>query len=147
MTFHPWRYLRDRPAITFGFADLQGADACNFPDLDVVLLHEKLKTIPRGQARRRSSLAHEIGHRELGHTHCEDRRGASRQCRDAEAYGARLLITLENLIEVLRWTTDRDEAADELWVDRLMLDARLTRLHPAERGSLQQAIRTKGEVA
>lgn len=93
------------------------------------------------QVERRCALAHELGHRTLGHAGCEPwhpdaGRQRARMERNADAWAARKLIALEALCDAGRWTYDRDEAADELWVTRHMLDVRLARLHPVERGRL-----------
>lgn len=98
------------------------------PAHNVILMRPGLK-----QVQRRCALAHELGHRELGHTgQCEygdARRIGARAEADADAWAARKLITVEQLADVLVWTDDRNEAAAELWVTRRLLDRRLEYMH------------------
>lgn len=42
--------------------------------------------------------------------------------------------------DALAWATSLDEAADELWVDRRTLQARLDHLHPSERHYLRRRL-------
>lgn len=45
---------------------------------------------------------------------------------------ARRLITLDRLVDEMRWAVSLDEAADDLWVTRAVLDDRLATLAPHE---------------
>jgi Zn-dependent peptidase ImmA (M78 family) len=90
----------------------------------------------QSQVQRRCTIAHELAHVELGHTggcaHAEEQA--------ARELAARWLIEIEDLAEAVLWARSRDELADELWVDLDTLDARLGRLHPAERHYLRRRV-------
>lgn len=88
------------------------------------------------QARRRSTLAHELAHIKLGHTNgCNPRDELA-----ASIWAARKLITIDRLADALKWTQDLTELADELWVDESTVETRLKYLHPAEIRQVQDAL-------
>ena len=58
---------------------------------------------------------------------------------------ARRLISLDALVETLRWTCDIDVAADNLSVDRGTLLDRLRWLTPEERARLDQEFQDRCE--
>lgn len=136
---NPWRRLRDLgdeepDGVVFGQRALPSGKAWWVPSERVIVMRPGLL-----QVERRCALAHELGHRELGHAgQCEYEDAGRQAGRDeaaADQWAAHLLVTLEALADVLVWTDDRDEAAEELWVTRRLLDVRLEQAarHPAER--------------
>lgn len=102
-----------------------------------ITLHKRLT-----QVERRCTLTHELAHIDLGHTHGCDVRAEEAASRLA----ARWLIEFDALLDVLAWTGDLDEAADELWVDRPTLLARLRGLSEVERAALAKKAREMGEI-
>lgn len=131
--YNPWREMREigDDALIFDQVPLPSGDAWWSPRRRVILMEPGLL-----QVKRRCALTHELGHRALEHvgqcTYADARRQGSRAERDADLWAARRLITAEALAEVLVWTDDRDEAADELWVTRRILDAWLEHIHPRD---------------
>ncbi|GAA1909123.1 hypothetical protein GCM10009737_07830 [Nocardioides lentus] len=87
------------------------------------------------QAQRRSTLAHELEHVARGPGGHPVREELA-----CEQAAARKLIGIRELGEALAWSHGLDEAADELWVDRELLDVRLTHLHPSERAYLKRRL-------
>jgi hypothetical protein len=82
------------------------------------------------QAERRSTLTHELVHRERGPLPT-DPRGAAREERILDEIAARRLITMPALVDGLRWSRQPREIADHLWVDEPTLQTAwqpLTRL-------------------
>lgn len=143
--WHPWRELRHSPALLLELThDIPSGDAWWSPAHEVILMRPGLL-----QVERRCALAHELGHRELRHTgqcgYPDARRQSVRAEHHADRWAARRLIELDRLVDVGRWTSCRDEAADELWVTRHLLEVRLAHLHPAERGYLRRTVTTHEE--
>lgn len=141
-SWHPWQELRALDELIYAQADLPSGDAWWVPSQKVILMRPGLK-----QVQRRCALAHELGHRELGHTgQCEyadsDRQGRRAEVL-ADVWAARKLITVEQLAHVLVWTDDRGEAAHELWVTRRILDRRLEYMHLGERLQVRDAVRRR----
>ena len=123
---HPWRRLRALTDWTLRWAVL--------PDGILGLTDHRSQIIVlatgMGQAERRSTLAHELEHVD-GRTHeptCD--RNAARS----------LLPDVRPIGEALAWAHDLDEAVDELWVDRPLLEVRLAALHPCERAYLRRRL-------
>lgn len=81
----------------------------------------------------RCVLSHEVIHAERGPS---PRWAMAREEEIVSRESARRLIPLEQLGEALAWTLCADEAAEELWIDRPTLLARLRSLTPAERAYL-----------
>ena len=89
----------------------------------------------------RSVLWHELVHADRGDTEgCSDERTC---IRDA----AREAIAVEDLANVVCWSEDAHERADELKVTVELLDARMDHLHPSERGYLQRRLSMKEHTA
>ena len=138
-----------------------GADAAaRYPDW--VIRHRQLGGIPEVLCRRRkvilinnahtwpakrSSLAHAVAHLDLGHATTASAYFEKREERDADQLAARRLITLDALAEVLCWTRDYGEIAEELLVDVFMLKVRERHLHVAERHYLRRQVRPMEEIA
>ena len=89
--------------------------------------------------KRRCTLAHEIIHLERGPVPT-DARGQSREEKAVDRIAARRLITITDLIEGMRWTRNRDELADHLWVDVPTLQARIDGLDPLEVAQLEHEL-------
>lgn len=83
------------------------------------------------QAERRSTLTHELIHLERG-TATEPRHQLLEE-RYVQCESARRLITIEALIDALRWSHDEHELAEELWTDVDTVRTRLANLSAAER--------------
>lgn len=114
--WHPWRALRKLTHIDLVWTKL---------DVNILALTDGKRTIwmdPRqSQAQRRSTIAHELAHIELGHVGgCSG--PEERQARDL---AARRLIRLDHLADALKWTRSVHELAEELWVDVETLTDRL----------------------
>lgn len=138
-----------------------GADAATrYPDW--VIRHRDLGRIPEVLCRRRrvilinsahtwaakrSSLAHAVAHLDLGHADTASSSFEKREEREADQLAARRLITLDALAEVLCWTRDYEEIAEELVVDVTMLKVREKHLHVAERHYLRRLVRPMEEIA
>lgn len=148
--WNPWRTLRaigdhETPGgIVYGTRPLPSGNAWWVPSQRIILMRPGLK-----QVQRRCALAHELAHVELGHSgQCEygdaDRQGARAELA-ADEWAAHRLITLSALADVLVWTDDPAEAADELWVTRRLLEVRLeqARRHPGERAFVAKRLREK----
>lgn len=88
------------------------------------------------QAQRRCTLDHELVHAEAGDLGCQ---GPKREAWIAQA-SARRLITLERLLDAVRWALSVEELADELFVDVDTLRCRLEHLHPSEVAAVRRAI-------
>ena len=130
---HPWRRLRDQhPDWTICWST-ESVAVDGYTDW-----HTKTITLDKtlDQAERRSTLAHELEHVERGPYPAGDWwRAREEAICDQEA--ARKLISLEALLDALRWALSHAEAADELWVDEDLLTVRLKHLHPSERAWLR----------
>jgi len=117
--FHPWRTLRALAHVTLRWHDGGPAGWTHF-DSSTISLRRGMS-----QAERRSTLAHELQHLARGPVlavHVDDEEA------QVEAASARQLIELERLGEALAWSCDADEIAEELWVDRGTLAARIAGL-------------------
>lgn len=136
--WHPWRELRSLSEVVFAITpDLPSGNAWWSPKHQVVLMKPGLL-----QVERRCSLAHEMGHRALGHSgqecYPDQTRQAVRAELAADRWAARRLIELDDLVAAGKWTSCRFEAAEELWVTPHMLDVRLRTLHVSEQGLLER---------
>lgn len=106
-----------------------------------VILLERDRTV----SQRRCDLSHAVGHIDLGHRKSFDRASE----RAADRLAAKRLIALVPLGAALLWTDGRPtlETAEILSVDLPTLEARLTCLHPAEKGYLGRVLSVKEMVA
>lgn len=129
--YHPWRILRGLPHITVRWSP---AVARGRVDGDTITLHPLLT-----QAERRSTLAHELVHLERGPapTHHQ-----AREELVVEEIAARRLVDLDELADAIVWHDGHahDEMADDLWVDRAMLLARIRSLDVGERAYIEQIV-------
>ena len=116
--YHPWRRLRGLDDWLLEWDQLPEGicGEINWPTHTITI-------DPRlSQAQRRCTLAHELEHVVRGPG------GGPREEREVEGIAARRLVELDALVDAVRWSPWPDEVADELWIDRAMLDARLSGL-------------------
>lgn len=129
--YHPWRALQGLPHITIHWSKSVTRGRV---DGHRITLHPLLT-----QAERRSTLAHELVHLERGQPppHL-----AAREELVVEEIAARRLVGLGDLAAAILWHDGRahDEMADDLWVDRAILVARIRALRPDERAYIEQII-------
>lgn len=153
--------MADRQGIAGAVIYDPGADAAaRYPDW--VIRHRSLGGIPEVLCRRRrvilinnahtwpakrSSLAHAVAHLDLGHADTASSSFEKREENVADQMAARRLIGLDALADVLCWTRDYGEIADELLVDVTMLRVREKHLHVAERHYLRRQVRPMEEIA
>jgi len=134
MSYNPWRVLRAHPHWSYGVAGLPTGERGRWYDGHRVAVLDARLT----QAGRRSTLAHEIVHAEMGDVCCradgpDGPRIARRREAVADSTAARRLITPDALADALLWSQDEYELADELWVDVNTVRTRLAGLTPAEK--------------
>lgn len=131
---HPWRAFRELVDWTLEWAHLPPGvwGVTDFETRTVTLRHGL------NQAERRCTIAHETQHILRGPVPPS---GEAREEATVDRNAARLLLPDVRVIgEALAWATCLDEAADELWVDPLILAARLHALHPAEQAYLRRRL-------
>lgn len=123
--YHPWRALRTLgKRVTLHWADLPDGILGLTDGTAIIWMDPQQR-----QAKRRCTLTHELVHIELGHTGgCDDRIE-----RHVDQVASRRLIPMASLLDALVWTHNLDELAEELWVDRETLDARIACLTDEER--------------
>jgi hypothetical protein len=137
--YHPWRSLRDHFADwNLRWAPMHDRVGLTTYATKTITLHPDLD-----QAQRRSTLAHELEHVRRGP--CAEHLWPREEV-IVEAIAARKLVGIRELGEALAWARDFDEAAQELWVDRSIIDARLAHLHPSERHYLRRRLREDGAL-
>lgn len=130
---HPWRAFRDLVEWSLHWAHLpDGAwgETC---------FHTRTVTLSPdlNQAERRCTIAHETQHILRGPA-APGRESWEEQLVDRNV--ARILLPdVEAIGDALAWAGWHDvpTAAEELWVDEFILDARLQYLHPSEKGYLR----------
>jgi hypothetical protein len=134
---HPWRTFRDLIDWTLEWSHLPSGvwGVTDFDTRTVTLRHGM------NQAERRCTIAHEIQHilrgpAPVGLEEWEEElvdRNAARF----------LLPSVEAIGDALVWADwNQFVAAEELWVDELILAARLRYLHPSEKGYLRERFDT-----
>ena len=121
--------------IRIEYADLGDIAGAWDPDTRIIWLHTRLTA-----AQRRSTLAHEAVHAYRGDERIEDPILSERQERIAERIAARLLITLEQFAEALRWCRDDHELAEELHVDVDILTSWRGTLTPVEKAFIEDRL-------
>jgi hypothetical protein len=133
--YHPWRHAQSL-GVDVVFVDLP--ERClGYWDADArtVFLQRGLT-----QRQRRSVLAHEIEHASHDDRPLLDAVLHARRERATDAAAARRLITLEQLVDAMRWTGEVRELADCLWVDQHTVRVRLASLTPAEERALEAVV-------
>lgn len=135
MTYNPWRDLADRyPRFHVEVTPIAPALAALIRRERMILIHSGLT-----RAERRCALAHEIAHLDAGDRWTRacwfDRRQENR----ADILAARRLIDLEDLVDVVRWTSATVEMAEQLEVTVDVLVLRGQTLRAPEKFALTRA--------
>lgn len=129
--YHPWRALRLLPHITVEWSK---SVARGRVDGRTITLHPLLT-----QAERRSTLAHELVHLERGPAppHL-----VAREELIVEEIASRRLVDLDDLAGAIVWHDGHahDSMADDLWVDRGILLARIRSLDDEERAYIDEIV-------
>jgi Zn-dependent peptidase ImmA (M78 family) len=137
--YSPWRHLRSLAHINLRWTDddeeLDAAHGWYYVDHDEIVIDSRLS-----QRERRSVLSHELAHAIGRDEPCHNPVLDSIQELRADRWAARRLIDIRSLGEALAWASDLEEAAEELWVTRDLLDVRLAHLHPSERAYLMRRL-------
>jgi hypothetical protein len=121
--FHPWRMLREMAHVTLRWHDGGHLGWCRHSTQEVSIQNRLT------QAERRSTICHEILHLQRGPGICGYSDDEEKLIdRDA----ARLLIDIHDLGKAMQWSSNYDEMAIDLWVDRATVQTRMDNLHPAE---------------
>lgn len=134
-TYHPWRELKALTHVVVHWVSLAQGSWGMTDGHERIWLDSRL-----GQAERRCTLAHELEHIRRGHDGCQPPQ-VERSVHSAAA--RRLIPDVHHLADALVWSCgDLAAAAEELWVDRQTLMARLdpAHLHPAERAILHERL-------
>lgn len=137
-TYCPWQDLDDRhPGVYVDCHDLHPARAAWIPDAAVILIDRRLR-----KDERRSTLAHEIAHIDLGHRPGRPSWFDKRQEREASRLAASRLVTVDALIGALLWCRDDREIAAMLQVDIPTVVTRREALTPNEVATIEARIAT-----
>ena len=132
---HPWAVFRGLSDWTLRWARLPfGVWGETCFDTQTVTL-----TTGMNQAERRCTIAHETQHILRGpvddHEHLREELLVDR------AVSRLLLPSLERVVDSMAWARgDTDLAADDLWVDPLILEVRLSALHRLEREFIDERL-------
>lgn len=130
---HPWHWLRDHLPEwnVLLVAPESGAWGENDPTTRTIWIDPLAY-----QAERRCTLQHELEHIRAGDV------GPQPLWREEQVRraAARRLIAIDALVDAVKWAHDREELADDLFVDVETLMCRLEHLHPAERAAVCRAI-------
>lgn len=136
MTYHPWRELRSRPHLTLEWTELPDGYLA-VSDEDTIWMERRQR-----QAQRRSTLTHELVHRDHGDVGCQPPAVEAQ----VEEIAARKLIPLAALAEAIVWAMSEEELALDLWVDLGMVRTRLATLTDEETAYIDDVI-TRREAA
>lgn len=130
-SYHPWRILRGLPHVTIRWSSTVARGQI---DGHTITLHPLLT-----QAERRSTLAHELVHLERGQPppHLE-----AREELIVEEIAARRLVDLDDLADAIVWHDGQahDDMAEDLWVDRAILVARIRALDAEEHAYIESIV-------
>lgn len=130
MTYHPWRHLRSQPHLTLEWTELPDGYLA-VSSADTIWMEQRQR-----QAQRRSTLTHELVHREHGDVGCQPPSVEAQ----VEEVAARKLIPLAALAEAIVWAMSEEELAVDLWVDLGMVHTRLATLTTEESGYIEDVI-------
>jgi hypothetical protein len=133
--WHPWRHLRDTyPHVHVDTRKVLPPGVEGEWDGEcAIVLHCELT-----QAERRCTLTHEIIHMERGWRPCSRLEAQLEEAIVVELT-ARRLITLDDLIDAVRWAPDHPDHRD-LWVDCGVLRDRVRTLTDVERAQIAAAV-------
>jgi hypothetical protein len=140
--YEPWGHLLSLgQGVTLSVESTPGdKPAWWCPVSDHIMLRPDLNRIER-----RSHLAHELAHRDLGHgVHPHDadaERTIAREERHADELAARRLVTLDALITALCWSDEASEIAEALGVTPHLLDVRVESMYHGERKVVSVALK------
>lgn len=132
MHWHPWRDLRERVGVRLVVGALPPGVWGATDGARTIWLHQRLT-----QAERRSTLAHELVHHDLGHQGCQP---GSVEDRVRAIAARRLLPDVHQVADALAWAHTTQEAAEDLWVDHDTLQARLEHLTAGERRVIEERV-------
>ena len=129
MPYSPWGDAAARhPDVHISAADCHPARGAWVPEARVILLDRRLR-----RTERRTVLAHEIAHVDLGHRPTGRRWFDRRQEREANRLADQRLVPLDALAGALRWALCAEEAAHELDVTVDVVRRRLAALTDGEK--------------
>lgn len=132
---HPWQAFRELVDWTLEWAHLPPGvwGETDFDRRTVTLTHGL------NQAERRCTIEHERQHILRGPV--DSAAYAAREEVEVDRNAARVLLPdVHQVGEALAWAHSLAEAAEELWVDEVILEARLRHLHPAEKAYLRRRL-------
>lgn len=135
---HPWRKLRDdHPNIEIVWDDDLDEGVAGYWDGESTIYLDPRLT----QSQKRSTLEHETTHIDRGFVPSDDVLLAREESK-VDEIAARNLISIDSLIDALRWCRGvaGAELADEVWTDQHALNVRLATLNPAERAEIEAAL-------
>jgi Zn-dependent peptidase ImmA (M78 family) len=136
--WNPWTHANDQHPNVDVYTTPCSVPGLYFPDEHAIIIAE-------GQSRimRRSVLAEELAHLELGHRPHSNRIETERMELRARRWAALRLITLDELADAIVGTASWFEVAEYLDVDESLLRQRLGDLTVSERGTLWKKIGRK----
>lgn len=130
----PWAAVADHPDVDVLFVPGLPTRGLYWPDRQTICIRSGLT-----RTMRRSILAEEYAHHQLGHRPHPDRSETARLELRARRWAARRLISLTELAAALRGASSWAEVAEALDVDVALLHARTACLSEGERLVLQAA--------
>lgn len=136
--YHPWRDARRRHHLEIQFVDDLPAGVRGRITGDRIEVNRHMLGDER-----RCTITHELVHDER-RIYPVDRVLRAREELVVERIAARRLIALERLVDVLVWTRQTDEVAEELWVDVPMLVTLVQSLTDAERDWIDEQLQERG---
>ena len=136
--WHPWRALRHLSEVRLEWQDVDHEMGHYDFAEDCITI-----TVGMTQAERRSTLTHELIHRERGPVPSHLLEKEEGIVRDLTA---RRLIPMHALVEAMLWSINEYEIADEVWADVAVVRDRLTGLSEAERDELDATLRRRYEI-
>jgi len=133
--WNPWTEAGQDRDLTIDFFDGRIPAGLYSPVYDAIVIRHGLT-----RTRRRSVLAHELGHRALGHHPTTDLTETARMQQRADRWAAVRLITLPQLADALRGASSWFEVADTLDVDPDLLQVRVRGLTDDELDELRRMV-------